>query len=561
MEKIKTPVNPRALEYLLQLTNYDPVETEFLVDGFTNGFGIEYNGDTDVKMTSPNLKLEIGSRKELWNKVMAEVGKERYAGPFNDIPFQNYIQSPIGLVPKDNGKNTRLIFHLSYPRIKKGSNRKQTSVNANTPKEKCTVRYPDFSKAIALCMKWINAASNCTAGKTDLKSAFRHFPIKPEDWRWLVMMAIHPENNKKYYFVDKCMPFGASISCSHFQRFSNALAHIFRVITKNDTINYLDNFFFAAIAAALLNLQLDIFTGICDIIQFPWAPEKTVRSCTRIVFLGLLIDTLAKKIFIPTEKIKTALCLINTLLGRKRNKVTIGEVQRLTGLLNFFGRCIIPGRTFNRRLYALVDKHAILNKHHHIRLKNENKMDLLLWETFLKHPSAFSRDFCDLMDEEVEAIMLYTDASRNPNLGCGGHCYGAWFFMKWNKEFIVEKQPSIGYLELYAMTIGVVTWIHKFRNKKIAVFCDNMSVVNMINNKSSKCRNCMILMRIIVIHTLIYNVKLSATHVRTENNTISDSLSRLKFKRFAQATRHMKMDHESTKIPSSLEDMSKLWLN
>ena len=57
---------------------------------------------------------------------MKEVKAECYAGPFKEPPFKSYIQSPVGLVPKDNGKDTWLIFHLSYP--KKGH-----SVNSATP--------------------------------------------------------------------------------------------------------------------------------------------------------------------------------------------------------------------------------------------------------------------------------------------------------------------------------------------------------------------------------------------------------------------------------------------
>ena len=61
---------------------------------------------------------------------MKEAKLRRYVGPYlkNQIPFENFIQSPIGLVPKDGGKDVRLIFHLSYP--KNGD-----SVNSNTPPE------------------------------------------------------------------------------------------------------------------------------------------------------------------------------------------------------------------------------------------------------------------------------------------------------------------------------------------------------------------------------------------------------------------------------------------
>ena len=52
----------------------------------------------------------------------------------DDPPFDFFIQSPIGLVPKDGGEDTRLIFHLSYPR-------NGLSVNSEHPKEYCSVQY------------------------------------------------------------------------------------------------------------------------------------------------------------------------------------------------------------------------------------------------------------------------------------------------------------------------------------------------------------------------------------------------------------------------------------
>ena len=127
-----TPIDVKDLKILLEESACP--DTEFIVQGFTRGFDIGYRGNTKVKMTANNLKFHgIGNEVILWNKVMKEVKVKRYAGPFKQIPYEYFIQSPLGLVPKDGGKSTRLIFHLSYPRGK------GTSVNANTPKEMCKV--------------------------------------------------------------------------------------------------------------------------------------------------------------------------------------------------------------------------------------------------------------------------------------------------------------------------------------------------------------------------------------------------------------------------------------
>ena len=133
LENIKTPVNAKVLHDLLIQTSYNKEETDFLVDGFTNGFDLGYKGPEHIRQKANNLKFIIGDKTELWNKVMKEVKEGRYAGPFSEIPYEYFIQSPIGLVPKDHGKKTRLIFHLSHPR----DHTKGISVNGNIPKEEC----------------------------------------------------------------------------------------------------------------------------------------------------------------------------------------------------------------------------------------------------------------------------------------------------------------------------------------------------------------------------------------------------------------------------------------
>ena len=112
LDNVVTPVKVDIYQQLLIDAGFDKKKTKFLVEGFTKGFSVGYQGPTQGKKKSANLKLRVGSTTELWNKVMVEVKAKRYAGPFKKIPFKNFIQSPIGLVPKVKGKKTRLIFHL-----------------------------------------------------------------------------------------------------------------------------------------------------------------------------------------------------------------------------------------------------------------------------------------------------------------------------------------------------------------------------------------------------------------------------------------------------------------
>ena len=267
--------------------------------------------------------------------MMVEVEAKRFAGPFEDPLCEYFLQSPVGLVPKDNGKKTRLIFHLSHPR-----NGAWVSVNKGIPSECCTVHYPDFDEAVKLC---IAQGVGCNIAKSDLSTSFRNIPLRKDQWFLLVMKAKYPVTGKVYYFVDKCLPFGSPISCAIFQRFLNAIAFLVKTRTRKSNANYLDDFLFAALLKACCDAQVRCFLDICNQINFPVALEKTAWGCTLMTFLGMLLDTVNQIICIPTEKISRVLDMIEFFLNKNNKKATVLQFQKLCGFLNFLCRAIIPG--------------------------------------------------------------------------------------------------------------------------------------------------------------------------------------------------------------------------
>ena len=224
LDNIVTPVNMEILVKLLKEADYAEQEITFLEDGFKNGFDIGYAGPTERHSETNNIPLRVGTKVQLWNKLMKEVKNKRVAGPFKTVPFDNYIQSPIGLVPKKGSDDQlHLIFHLSYnfDNDKNGEDGHQL-LNAHTPKDRCSVKYRDLNFDVKAYLKLQGEGQNhrqktVFGGKTDIKSAFRLVPLKKSCWRWLVMKARDPNTEEWSYFVNKCLPFGASISCAIFQ--------------------------------------------------------------------------------------------------------------------------------------------------------------------------------------------------------------------------------------------------------------------------------------------------------------------------------------------------------
>ena len=175
------------------------------------------------------------------------------------------------------GKQTRLIFHLSYDF---GDSEDKKSFNHHTPEHLCSVKYKDIDHAIRNCLTMVKtglAPRGLFFSKTDLKSAFCLIPGKPEDFSLLTMKTAHPKSGKNYYFFDKCLAFRASISCTVFQSFSDCLVYIIELKMGDSSFvtNYLDDFIFYAESEEMCNLMVSKFLELCEEINCPVSSEKT----------------------------------------------------------------------------------------------------------------------------------------------------------------------------------------------------------------------------------------------------------------------------------------------
>ena len=154
-----------------------------------------------------------------------------------------------------------------------------------------------------------------------------------------------------------------------------------------------------------------------------------------------------------------------------------------------------------------------------------------MWKAFLSgwNGRSFFSDSTVFTSPDLE---LYTDAASS--VGFGGYFNGQWFQGKWlpHMHLSPTKGISIEWQELFPIVVACALWFPHFSGKRIQFWCDNQSVVAIINSGHSKAPRIMDLLRFLVLLSMKHNFFVRACHVPGVNNDIADALSHFQDERF-----------------------------
>ena len=108
------------------------------------------------------------------------------------------------------------------------------------------------------------------------------------------------------------------------------------------------------------------------------------------------------------------------------------------------------------------------------------------------------------------------------------------------------NKKNIANLEFYPIVVAVQMFGIKLANKHINFHCDNKAVVQVINKQSCKDPKLMKLTRHLVLTSMQYNIKFSASHIPGEINHLPDALSRLQMIGTFETIRNGRKPNHST---------------
>ena len=280
--------------------------------------------------------------------------------------------------------------------------------------------------------------------KFDLKAAYRHIPVHPDD-RGLLGMEWKGE-----LYLDATLLFGLRSAPVIFNAVAEALAFVIWQRGVEQMDHYLDDFTLVGKPRSQqCKRNLEVVLETCQEVGFRVAPEKTEGPTTSMSLLGVKLDTESMELRLPQKKLVKLRELGEK--WRRRKACTKQELQLLAGYLNHACKVIKLGHRFLRGVFGLLSRFKRTD--HIIRLNTAFRADMEWWHVFVEKWNGVS--MLRVIAFQSPSVEVWSDASGS--WGCGAVWGPQWFQVQWS-EWPGFASASIAAKKLLPIIVAAAIW-------------------------------------------------------------------------------------------------------
>ena len=499
------------------------------------GAKIGYEGTRSTIQIHSNLS----GAEDLPEIIAADIAAEPEKNRLQYYPSQSslpdyYIASPLGLTDKSDSSKRR-IHHLSYP------TNTERSINAGIPELYGNIKYSSIEDATTGVSK---LGQGCYLIKRDFENALRHIPICPED---SPLLGFHWENR---YYSEQFLPFGLRTAPYIF----NLYAEMFQWILVEDlnpggdcveTVHYVDDFLMIVPPGVNPAAYSKRFQTLSEVVGL--ASKELKNEEGRVAtFGGIELDTGRMVIRLPEKKLKNARNVIQNAI--QATSLSLTELQKITGYLNFVATVVPLGRTFLRRLYNMQLYFPSQSHRQRRRISSEAHKDLASWLRVLKIEPVRS-----ILTQRRQIVTMWSAASGSKGLG-------AYYILGGDKEprvrnpqsavalahnpmpgmafsislprYITHTCEHINTKEMRAVEQALLHWGKKWQGRKVIVHTHNRAVAYGIANRTNRGGSMVVLRRCLLL-AAEHDIEVETEWISTTDNALADALSRFNFEKVA----------------------------
>ena len=477
--------------------------------------------------TPPSLKSTFrnhGSAYQYfkwWDKMAAKgVTKTELSGPFNESPFVNVHLSPLMTAHK-RPRDRRCVFDATFG---------EDSLNNHTPAgfylgEPMEYSYPrieDFKVMV------LNSGRGCYMWKRDLSRYFLQIPLCPSEYHLVAFVW----RCCLYFFTG--LMFGLKNSGYQGQRLTTAVCWVHCRLgletddeTMFNSLNYCDDFggVEKTLARALQSSEA-MFTLLKDLGLIE-STEKYHPPSTSMPYLGVQFDSERMTMSVPPDKIEELREELH-LWSRKR-KTTKKNLQQLLGKLFWVTKCVKFSRTFMCRLLVQLRAMGHLPENKKVDLMEDCKLDIQWWNRYLRRFNGVELIYHDdplLIDLEDALQVGVLVNCGDAQMWGGGSYYKDEYWSQPFPLWLRDPQIPIHTKEFFVVLASAWLWGDSWRGSIIYIYCDNDSVVEVLDKEKPKDEMMMSMLREFMYLVCLKGFTPIFRKVGTKENFVADHISR-----------------------------------
>lgn len=505
---VKTKWNLELFEQLL--TGYHDAQ---VVEFARYGWPVDRDDRVPLpKGTTRNHKGATDYPEAVNEHITRELELGALAGPFDDVPLENFVSSPINSRPKRNSDKKRIIMDLSW---EPGG----PSVNAGISKdrylgEEVRLRYPTVRTLIKRIKELVHRGEEqILMYKRDWARAFSQLMLDPGCYHYIGFYW-----QGKYYF-SKVVPMGLVSACLACQRTTSAVRYI-----MNNMGYYLCNYIDDMVSAEWSSVAWDSFQALGRLfrdLRIDESHEKAVEPTTCMEFVGNLLNTSNFTISVTEERRVELRAELQ--IWMERLTATRRQLESLVGKLQFVCNCVRSGRLFLNRLLNFLRGMRVGITY---KVPLEALRDIRWWNHTLEIFEGTSLMWLESFEEPdvvvaADACMEAAGGTYSP----GGSGEVREFYRCQFPEHI-RRNAAIAFLELWALILMLKIWGPVLRGKKVVAHCDNEAVANLVNSGRAREKNMQDGLREVCFLAAQWDFEIICRYLPGVQNRIPDLLSR-----------------------------------
>jgi len=171
---------------------------DYIVRSCVEGVNIGYTGPRSYQEYD-NWPSAYDHAEAVEASISKDIAAGTKAGPFSSPPFTSFVGSPMGAFKKKRSTKVRVIHDLSWP--------PGLSINDHIDINDFHISYMSVDDVTSHIQQ---LGIGTLLAKLDLEDAFKHIPVRPEDWP--LLGSTWTTDRGKEYYHDMVLQFGAHSS-------------------------------------------------------------------------------------------------------------------------------------------------------------------------------------------------------------------------------------------------------------------------------------------------------------------------------------------------------------